>query len=166
MRAVIFKDFKNVNIQDFKSDISTNVQHYITNTDRSFANTVSDFNNLCNVCVDTHVLTKEVRIHNSPRPGWMDSEFVKTRANRRKLYKKWRGTRDATDRCDFESARDVTADMSHEKRCNFHATNIAKCNSHKELFDLCKNLLDQTGPSKLPSYTIQLLCQKHSMCIS
>ena len=152
-KTVIFKDFKNVNIQDFKSDISTNVQHYITNTDRSFANTVSDFNNLCNVCVDTHVLTKEVRIHNSPRPGWMDSEFVKTRANRRKLYKKWRRTRDATDRCDFESARDVTADMSHEKRCNFHATNIAKCNSHKELFDLCKNLLDQTGPSKLPSYT-------------
>ena len=153
-KTVTFKDFKNVNIQDFKSDISSKVQHFISNTDRSFANTVSDFNSLCNICVDSHVSTKVVRIHNTPRPKWMDSEFIKTRAERRKLYKKWKRTCSDIDRCNFENARNVTGEMALDKRSNFYKTSIENCNnSHKELFKVCKNLLDKSQSNKLPTYT-------------
>ena len=153
-KTVTIKDFRNVNLHNFKSSLSTTVEEYISNTDRGFSEAITDFNNLCNVCVDDHVAMKEVDINVAPRPKWMDQEFIKTRALRRKLYKTWKRTHDDTDRVNFENARRDTEIMALDKRCKFYNTCIENCkNSHKELFGICKNLLDNSGSSKLPSYS-------------
>ena len=153
-KTVIIKDFKNVNFQTFKSDLTSKVEDYVCNTDRSFSEAISDFNYICNVCVGDHVATKQVVVNVTPRPKWMDSEFVKFRAQRRKLYKRWKRTRSDTDCVNFENARHDTEIMALDKRCKFYSTSIENCeNSHKELFGICRNLLDNSGSSKLPTYT-------------
>ena len=85
----------------------------------------------------------------------MDSEFIKARAERRRLYKRWKRTDDKTDRVNFVVSRENTQALSVKKRSTFYASSIEKCkNSHKELFSVCKSLLDQSKSSVLPTYTV------------
>ena len=154
-KTVLIKDFKGVNMQDFRGDIAHKVDNYVSNVDSvDFYHAVSKFNNLCTECVQEHVETKVVTISENSKPKWMDSEFVKMRARRRKLYKRWKRTRLDIDRINFENARQETHTSSVEKRSKFYATSINNCNnSHKELFKICKSLLDKSKSTKLPTFT-------------
>ena len=156
-KSVIMKDFKNVNIEYFKSDIAQKVDDFVHTADQDFSKVLGDFNALCNICISDHVQTREVNINKKAKPKWMDAEFQKTRSERRKFYKKWKRTHDPIDRFNFENARLVTQNMSTDKRCHFYASCIENCgNSHKELFSICKNLLDKSNSTKLPNYDCPL----------
>ena len=151
-KSVIMKDFKNVNIEHFKSDIAEKVGDFVHTTDQDFVKVLSDFNALCNACVSDHVQTRVVNVNRKARPKWMDAEFRKTRSERRKFYRRWKRTRDSVDRFNFENARLVTQNMSTDKRCHFYASSIDNCDSHKEIFSICNNLLDKSNSTKLPNY--------------
>ena len=154
-KTIIVNDFKNVNIDSFKLDIAAKTENYISNVDgASFSDALNNFNVLCNTIVGKHVDTKRVTLRDSSRPKWMDSEFIKSRAERRKLYKRWVRTRDPDDRLNFKNARTNTHRLSIEKQSQFYAKTIENCNnSHKELFSVCNNLLDVSKATKLPTYT-------------
>ena len=157
-KTITRSNFKNVNLESFKADIAVHVENYVSHVSNSdstdFCQSVNNFNEFCNTCVSDHVTTKQVKVDATSKPKWIDHEFVTTRANRRKLYKRWKRTRNEEDRINFEIARRNTQKMSVEKRSSFYATAIENCsNSHKELFRLCKNLQDKSNNSKLPSFT-------------
>ena len=152
-KSVTVKNFKDVNLELFKSDISLKVSNFTSNVDGNFLDVLENFNQLCKECVDKHVETKEIVIAKNTCPKWIDSEFRSARAKRRTLYKRWRRTQSDDDRLNFEIARSCTHNISLDKRSKFYATSIDKCNnSHKELFRICKNLLDKSNSSKLPLY--------------
>ena len=156
-KTVTVNSFNNVNFEHFKNDISAKVENYISVADGDFFDSLSVFNNLCNVCVGDHVEAKSVVINSNARPKWMDSEFLKARSERRKLYKRWKRTRDHTDRINFVNARLNTHNISIDKRSKFYATSIDNCqNSHKELFQVCRNLLDQSNSSSCPHIQVQI----------
>ena len=153
-KTVTVNSFNNVNFEHFKNDISDKVENYISIADGDFSDALSVFNNLCNVCVEGHVESRRVVINSNPRPKWIDTEFLKARSERRRLYKRWKRTRNPTDRINFVNARLNAHNISIGKRSKFYATRIDNCqNSHKELFKVCKNLLDQSKQSKLPTYS-------------
>ena len=153
-KTIIMNDFKNVNIDNFKSDIATKVDNYVSNIDGDFIEVLTGFNNLCKECVSGHVSTREIDVNRNVRPKWIDPEFKKSRALRRRLYKRWKRTRDETDRSNFKKARITTQKLSVTKRTTFYAGQIDSCkNAHKEIVGISKNLLDKSNSSKLPTYT-------------
>lgn len=153
-KTITIRNLNNVNLEHFKTDIASKVENLVYNTDGNFHEVLNDFNQVCNECIDKHVKTKTAIVNDNVRPKWIDTEFRKVRAERRKLYKRWKRTRCNSDRLNFENARLNTHHLSIEKRSTFYKSSIDKCNnSHKELFRICKNLLGQSNSSKLPSYT-------------
>ena len=153
-KTIVVNDFKNVNIESFKSDIATKVENYVSNTDGDFLDVLTDFNDLCKQCVSDHVVTRQIDVNRNVQPNWIDPEFRKSRALRRRLYKRWKRTRNETDESDLIQARINTQNLSIAKRKMFYAEQIASCkNEHKEIVGLCKNLLDKSKSSKLPNYT-------------
>ena len=152
-KTVFIKNFNKVNLENFKSEITSKFQNF-SNVDSNFPDLLCNFNQLCNVCIASHVETRELTLDKSVVPKWIDGEFRKVRASRRKLYKRWKRTKSDIDRTDFEMARRMTHNLSVEKRSKYYSSCIEKCNnSHKELFKICKNLLDKSNSSQLPSYT-------------
>ena len=152
-KTITIQNLRSVNLDIFKSDISLEFNNFDFNTDNNFFDMLNNFNNLCKICVDKHVETKEITINKNVKPKWVDSEFREARAQRRKLYKRWKRTKTAIDRSNFEHARKRTQDMSIDKRSKFYATAIDNCNnSHKELFQISKNLLDKSNSTVLPLY--------------
>ena len=153
-KTIVINDFNSVNMDSFRTDISRKAENYILNVEgANFSDALETFNELCTTSVTKHVNAKCVTIRAVSRPKWMDSEFVTSRAERRRLYKRWARTRDGTDRLNFENARSNTQILCVEKQSQFYAKAIENCNnSHKELFSVCKNLLDQTKSTKLPTY--------------
>ena len=88
----------------------------------------------------------------------MDSEFVESRAERRKLYKRWVRTRNENDRIAFVTAREKTQNLSIEKQSKFYSDSIDSAkNSQKALFSICKNLLDMSKCKALPSHNSPLV---------
>ena len=153
-KTITVKNFNNVNIEHFKSDLASKVVNLVSNTDGNFLEVLNDFNHVCTECVDKHVETKKATVRNNVSPKWMDSEFRQVRAERRKLYKRWKKTRRDSDRFNFENARQNTHNLAIDKRVAFYKTSIENCNnSHKELFKICNNLQDKSKSTKLPSFT-------------
>ena len=153
-KTVKIRNFNNVNLDHFKSDMLVSVERYESNMYSDFSVALRDFNNMCITCVNDHVETKEVNVNIRPRPKWIDSEFRKARSERRRLYRQWKRTKDDSDRANFVKAKQTTQSLAVKKRSNFYGSSIDSCeNNHKELFKICNNLLDKTNSSKLPKYT-------------
>ena len=153
-KSVLRKNFKSMDMDNFKCDIANKVHNYVSNVDSApFSEALSNFNELCSVCINDHVETKKVNIPSKAKPKWMDSQFRKSRAERRRLYKRWTRTQCPIDRTTFENSRTNTQNLSIEKQTQYYATSIESCNnSHKELFRICKSLLDKSKNRTLPSY--------------
>ena len=149
-----YKDFRNINIDAFKTDISSKTINYLENVEGlQFVDAYNMFHNMCVNVVDDHVQTKTVKRTSNPRPKWMDQEFLTARRQRRKLYKKWKRTKCDLDRQAFEISRNQTHSLSFSKRKDFVSQSIANCNdSQRELFKTSKNLLGIQKCSKLPNY--------------
>ena len=154
-KTIEITDFKNVNIDQFKVDILARAEGYMENVvgNATFSDALKDYNVLCDMCVREHVQTKTVNVRGFTRPKWIDSEFLKSRAERRRLYKRWIRTKNDSDRYNFKTARIKTQNLSIEKQSKYLATTIENCkNSHKELFNVSKNLLDNPKSKTLPAY--------------
>ena len=155
-KTITIQDFKNVNIDQFKEDLSAKVTSYMSNVNAtaSFKDALNGYNMLCDMCVRDHVQNKTVTITGTSRPKWMDSEFLESRRERRRLYKKWLRTRDDSVKLNFDNVRTKTEILSIEKRCQYLSKTIENCkNSHKELSRVSKNLMDQSASTTLPTYS-------------
>lgn len=153
-KTVLMKNFNRVDLDHFKSDIESKFQTFSSNGDSNFSELLDNFNQSCVECINNHVVTREVTLDASVAPKWIDGEFKQVRANRRKLYKRWKRTNSDTDRADFVAARRMTHNLSIQKRAEYYSSCIDKCNnSHKELFKICKNLLGTSNSTQLPSYS-------------
>ena len=107
-KTVLVKNFSKIDIEHFKTDIMTNFENFSSDVDGNFLNSLCKFNDLCSMCINNHVESKELTLDTNVVPKWIDCEFRSVRANRRKLYKRWKRTQTDTDRAEFENARRIT----------------------------------------------------------
>lgn len=152
-KNICYKDTKNVDMNLFRSDMADRVANYLLSDDVDFKAGLGRFYDMCIDSVDTHVKSKSVTINVNPRPKWMDHDFLSARRQRRKLYKIWRRSNDDNDKQQFIESRNLTQSLSVSKRKEYFASSISNCeNSQKELFNVCKTLLDTQKCSKLPTH--------------
>lgn len=153
-KTICYKDTKNVDMDLFKSEVSSSVSNYLTCVDGlDFKDALDMFNDMCTNLVSTHVESKSVTINVKPRPKWLDHEFIAARRQRRKLYRKWRRSQDDDDKQRYIESRNFTQSLSVSKRSEYFSSRISNnANSQKELFSICKTLLDTQKCSKLPDH--------------
>ena len=155
-KMVSIKIYKEINSEKFNIDIDSKVKIFSEQDYDNFSEALNCYNMLCNEAVKDYVEYKTVNISKA-RPKWMDTEYVKSRATRRRLYKRWVRTRSTIDRCNFVTARECTHQLSIEKQTNFYRKTIENSNnSQKSLFSICKNLLDMSKSRSLPSHSCSI----------
>ena len=151
-KSVTMKVYKDINIENFQTEMTLKVKDFTEQNFSNFYDAFNGYNMLCHESVKDYVEYKSVKIGKT-RPKWMDTEYVKSRATRRKLYKRWVRTRSSFDRYNFVTARENTHKLSQEKQILFYRKTIENSsNSQKSLFSICKNLLDVSKSKSLPSY--------------
>ena len=152
-KIIYLKDYSGINIENFKDDIKCKVNCYVQNSYENFQNALNDYNKLCDDAIKDVVKIKTINISNL-RPKWIDSEYRKTRAERRKLYKRWVRTKNRNDRFEYVKARENTHILSIQKKSEFYSHEISNAeNSQKALFTICKHLLDVSKSTVLPENT-------------
>ena len=152
-KSASIKVYKDINLENFKTEISTKVNDFTKENYANFGEAVYSYNLLCQQSVQKYVKIKTVNM-SCVRPKWMDLEYLNSRAERRKLYKRWVRTRSYSDRINFVNARENTHKLSIMKQSQFYSISIENAsNSQKALFSICKNLLDLKKSQALPSYS-------------
>ena len=82
-REITFRNFKNVNLDNFKVDIENASNIFIQTCDRNnFSSSLSLFNQMFGDIVESHapLITKQVNVNT--QPGWRDQEFKYARSQR------------------------------------------------------------------------------------
>ena len=92
-------------IELFKLDLKLALAHNFPH-DGSFDELYSAFTLCLSKAIDDHAPLRPCKIAYSQRPNWMDNEYVKARALRRKLEKRYRSTQNEDDRLLY-----VTSDL-------------------------------------------------------
>ena len=153
LKTVSMKIYKEVNFDDFKMKVTSKVKEFTEKQFNNFADAVNNYNLLCHDAIKDNVIIKTVNI-GKVRPKWIDVEYQQSRAERRRLYKRWVRTRSDEDRYNFVNCREKTHELSIKKQSQFYSKTIENSsNCQKSLFAICKNLLDVTKVRLLPSYT-------------
>ena len=103
--------------------------------------------------VDEHspMLKKKIT---TGQPVWLDQEYKKARATRRKLEKVWKKNRSEEHRVKYMEQKQVCAEMVLTKQTNHYSKIISEAgNCQKSLFRIANDLLDKTKEKVLPSYS-------------
>ena len=122
---------------DNQSDFSTMIHQYI---DKG------------NKLIEKHAPLRRCKYKPRAVP-WMDAEYKKNRALRRKFEKKWKAHPTEVNRLRYAKQKSLCCTMSLEKQKSYYSGVIEKCGSQKELFKVANDLLDKTKDRVLPSYT-------------
>ena len=150
---ISIKNYKCINLDKFKNDIVSKVNDFTQKSHESFSHALNEYNTICVNTINEYVSTKSVNVNKS-KPKWIDAEYIKSRAERRRLYKRWVRTRNVNDRLDYVTVREKTHILSINKQSKFYSDSISNArNSQKALFAICKNLLDISKCKVLPSYS-------------
>ena len=85
--------------------------------------------------------------------GWMDTEYKKCRAERRKLERKWRKNRTEENRNNWIHQKELCTQLSLSKQTH-HYTQLVEgaSNSMKSLFKVANELLDKNSKKVLPTH--------------
>ena len=153
-REITFRNIKNVDMQNFKNDIKNASNLFTESCDKNnFSSSLSLFNDIFGDIVDSHAPLIKKQVDINQKPCWLDHEFKAARNHRRKLYKKWKKTKDPLDRERFESCRSEVNDLSVSKRKEYFTKSISESkNSQRDLYNICYSLLDTQKCKSLPDY--------------
>ena len=157
-REVTFRNFKNVNLDNFKKDIEVASSSFIQNCDENnFTQSLTIFNQLLSEVVDSHAPLISKLVDVNPKPGWIDTEYRTARSERRKLYKTWKNCKNNIERQQhrqhFEISRRAVNDLSISKRKKYYSQVISDSkNSQRDLYKICNTLLDTQKCKSLPDF--------------
>ena len=88
------------------------------------------------------VVTKN--LPSSPQPSWMDAEYRKERALRRRLERTWRASMEPLDKIPYVIQRRKCAQLVTEKRSQYYSNLISKCEGdQRALFKLVSTVMDK-----------------------
>ena len=102
---ISIKNYKCINLDKFKNDIVSKVNDFTQKSHESFSHALNEYNTICVNTINEYVSTKSVNVNKS-KPKWIDAEYIKSRAERRRLYKRWVRTRNEKDRFDYVTVRE------------------------------------------------------------
>ena len=149
-RIIQYRNLKKVNLDAFKTDLQRAYEEM--DEGKNFKDYSSQYHTLSKAVVDEHSPVVEVKCPVT-KPPWLDSEYKKSRALRRKYEKDWKRCRTELSRRNYVNQKKLCAEMVISKQ-NTHYSKIiqdaGKC--QKSLFKIANEMLDKTKVKVLPSY--------------
>ena len=146
------RNYKNINMELFQSDLVTTMsQNMQSDHDTTFAEAIQSYNASLQHCLDKHAPARICKVTHRDRPSWMDEEYVKERAKRRKFERTYKRTRCFIDKRFLDIQTQICKDLVLAKRT--HELNqkiISHCNNQKSLFKLVNEMSGKSKSSVLP----------------
>ena len=148
-KTITYRNLKSVDMEQFSSELKEKL------TDRmrgSFGERVDIYNDTLREMVNekASLQTKKIKVvTNSP---WFDSQYNDLRKQRRKAEKKYKRTKNPTDKEIFINLRKQTTSMAFIKKRDYFTRKIAECQGTKALFGCVKELVNDKKEPVLPTH--------------
>ena len=107
----------------FKNYIVSKGKNFTQKSHEKFSHALDEYNTICGDTINEYVSIKSVNV-NIRR--WIDAEYVKSRAERRRLYKRWVRRRNKNEsRLNYVTVREKTHILSINKQSKFYSDSIS-----------------------------------------
>ena len=147
------RNTKDMDIENVLSDFKKAFDEISQSTDLGFKDNYMRYESLTRGIVDKHapLVSRTIKTNNDPR--WMDAEFKRNRAMRRKLEKKWKKERTDENREAYVTQRRFCAEICINKKQEYYSKLLENAgNDQKTLFKVANELLDRNKVRSLPEY--------------
>ena len=151
--TVSLRKLKNVDMSVFRTKIKE-IADRVVNPELGFEDSYNELKIPAEKLLNelAPVTTQVVRRNNSPK--WVDEEFRKARAVRRKLEKKWRRNKSVENHQCYIEQRSLCAELSLSKQQTYYSNVVEKAsNKQKSLFKVVNEVLDKKPERILPTHT-------------
>ena len=147
------RPLKKIDMERFTRDIKTLVNN-IGNLQGDFESTYINYKTAAEKLLEEHCPIETRRVKNQKKVAWMDEEFKKERAKRRRLEKTWKRSQKKEDHQQYVDQRNICVKLSIQKQESFYKELINKSsNKQKTLFEVVDKVLDKKDPRVLPTHT-------------
>ena len=147
----IVRNYRNINVEQFRLDLHSTISSNMQPSPDTFDAAIQLYNSSLLQCLDKHAPAKVSKVVRRDRPPWMDEEYVRERAKRRRFERVYKRTRCFIDKRFLDIQTKICKDMVLAKRShNLNQKIISHCNSQKSLFNLVNNMSGKSKSSALP----------------
>ena len=154
-----YRPFKSININQFKQDLAAKLSSSYPpqNLCRSLNDGISSMNNCIEHCLNNHAPLCSTSISYRHRPNWIDHEYVKARALRRKYERAYIKTHSNELRLQYVQQRKICSDLAYSKRFSYYSKLISNnSGNQRALYKIVNSLLTQDSSfHPLPHHTNQ-----------
>jgi hypothetical protein len=151
-QTIYYRKLKDIDIDGFKNDLREEINS-INWEKMSFAEHIVEFDKVSLRLMDRYApMVSWKKKGNSP--PWLDTEYKKNRALRRKFEREWKRNRTNENMLKYTQQKKRCIEMALEKQ-TIHYSKIVKDagNCQKTLFKVANELLDKNDERVLPSHT-------------
>lgn len=120
-----FRPFRSMDKDAFAHDLASSLQTLAHDDNLSFGDYLIEYNDTIKSVVDTHAPLRVKSGSQRTKPGWMDNEYVKARALRKRLQK-------LSDKTQYNIQNRLCAQMAQSKREAYNCSLIQSLESGKQ----------------------------------
>ena len=151
-QVISTRNLKDMDMNEFRNRIKNIVENVIS-SDSGFESSYNEFKGSAESLLDELAPITTRNVHRKTGPKWVDEEFKKARAERRKLEKSWRKSKMEEDNQLYVTQRNICAQLSISKQQRFFSNIVdASSNKQKSLFKVVDEVLDKKAERVLPAH--------------
>ena len=146
-KQISYRNIKSVDRAVFSSNLCNSLNNKLHSVDLDSVDFREHYNMYSECVVEelnrvAPVVTKNLT--SSPQPSWMDAEYRKERALRRRMERTWKASLDPDDKTLYIGQRRKCAQLVTEKRSQYFSNLISKCEGdQRALFKLVSTVMDK-----------------------
>ena len=145
-----YRKLKDIDVEVFKQDLKTGFDS-LEFSNINFRRMYEQYDEVSRSVMDKHspIQTRKLR---STEAAWMDTEYRKSRAKRRKFERMWKKNRTEENKINYINQKQICTQMALTKQTH-HYTKIVEdsSNSQKSLFKVANELLDKNSKKGIAS---------------
>lgn len=156
-KQISYRNIKSIDKPNFSHNLCNALDviyesNDIANVD--FATHYKLFSDCASELLDDVAPVRTVNISNSSKPPWMDDEYCKERATRRRLERIWKVSRSEVDKIHYLAQCKKCAQLVTSKRTKYYSDLISNCEGdQRALFKIVSTVLDKRKSSgSLPQF--------------
>ena len=149
--VITYRKLKDVDVEAFREDLKRAFEQ-LNFTNTCFKDSYIKFDEASRRIVEKHspLLTRKVR---SGDAAWIDGEYRKNRAKRRKLEKVWKKNKTEENLKEYLEQKRVCTELALSKQTHHYSQLInGASNSQQSLFKVANELLDKNSKKVLPTH--------------
>ena len=150
-KIISYRNTKNMNLNLFKEELNVRLQTIPEHAD--FATSYNQYVDISKEIMDKYAPIK-YRSVNPNDPPWLDTEFKRNRALRRKYERIWRRQHNRENRENYIRQKTLCTELARVKRTSHYSKLVKDSgNCQKTLFKVANELLDKNRERILPSHS-------------